>query len=95
MARTIAVNYRTQQHLAAAVRGVDTATWVLAGLSAIGAPVVRVFDQATSRLAAWKVARKQRRDDERLWNLALQDARIMADLSRAMSREAVRNARYY
>jgi phosphoglycerate dehydrogenase-like enzyme len=95
MAKTIAVNYRNQQELAAAVRGVDTATWVLAGLAAIGRPVVRLADKAGARLAAWKEARKQRRDDERLWNLALQDARIMADLSRAMSREAVRNARYY
>lgn len=95
MARTITANYRSQQELAAAARAVDTATWVLAGLAAIGAPVVRLAEKAGARLAAWKAARKQRRDDERLWNLALHDARIMADLSRAMSREAVRNARYY
>jgi hypothetical protein len=29
-----------------------------------------------------------RREDEKLWNLALTDARIMADLSRAMSQDA-------
>jgi phosphoglycerate dehydrogenase-like enzyme len=92
---TIAVNNRNQQELAAAVRAVDTATWVLAGLAAIGAPVVRLAEKAGARLAGWKAARKQRRDDERLWNLALQDARIMADLSRAMSRDAVRNARFH
>lgn len=94
MARTIAANYRNQQELAAAQRGVDTASWVLAGLAAIGAPVVRFGEKIGARLAAAQAARKQRRDDERLWNLALQDARIMADLSRAMSRDAVRNARY-
>jgi hypothetical protein len=92
---TIAVNNRNQQELAAAVRAVDTASWILAGLAALGAPVVRLGEKLGTRLAAWKAARKQRRDDERLWNLALQDARIMADLSRAMSRDAVRNARYY
>lgn len=59
-----------------------------AALAALGRPVTR-------KLAAWSAARKQRREDEQLWSLALNDARIMADLSRAMSRDALRDARGY
>ena len=33
---------------------------------------------------AWKLARRMERADELAWNMALQDARMMADLSRAM-----------
>ncbi len=33
---------------------------------------------------AWQAARRMARADELTWNLALQDARVMADLSRAM-----------
>jgi hypothetical protein len=40
-------------------------------------------------------ARKQRIADEKLWNIALTDARVMADLSRAMSRDALRDTRGY
>ncbi|MBC5782529.1 hypothetical protein H8N03_06205 [Ramlibacter sp. USB13] len=59
-----------------------------AGLAYLGRPVTR-------GLAAWAAARKQRREDEKLWNLALSDARIMADLSRAMSQDALRDTRGY
>ena len=61
---------------------------VLAVLALIGAPVRRT-------LARQAAARKQRREDERLWNVALTDARVMADLSRAMSRDASRDVRGY
>ena len=60
----------------------------LSGLAFLGRPVTRGF-------AAWSAARKQRREDEKLWNLALTDARIMADLSRAMSQDAQRDVRGY
>lgn len=33
---------------------------------------------------AWVNSRKQAVEDERTWNAALKDARVMADLSRAM-----------
>ena len=36
----------------------------------------------------WKAARRAVRADELTWNMALQDARVMADLSRAMSATA-------
>jgi hypothetical protein len=61
---------------------------VLHGLSLLGAPVTR-------GLAAWSGTRKQRAEDEKLWSLALSDARIMADLSRAMSQDAQRDVRAY
>ena len=54
---------------------------LLSGLAVLGSPV-------TGAYAAWSAARKQRAEDEKLWNLALTDARIMADLSRAMSQDA-------
>ncbi len=67
---------------------------VLVGaLSLVGAPVTRTAGAARRGMAAWSAARKQRRADEQLWNLALSDARIMADLSRAMSQDAQRGAR--
>jgi hypothetical protein len=61
---------------------------VLHSLSTVGSPLTRAW-------SAWSAARKQRRDDEQLWNLALSDARIMADLSRAMSQDALRDGRGY
>ena len=60
----------------------------LHALSAIGSPVTRAAGAARNVLAGWSAARKQRAADRRLWDLALTDARIMADLSRAMGRDA-------
>ena len=70
------------------LQAVDEAVLEAGGVVANGRPVTRAF-------AAWSAARKQRREDEKLWNLALSDARIMADLSRAMSQDALRDARGY
>ena len=39
--------------------------------------------------------RKAFKEDQKLWNVALQDARVMADLSRAMSRDGMREVRGY
>ena len=75
--------------------GTTSANVILALLAFIGKPVTAAASGLRRGLAAWNVARKQRAEDEKLWSLALQDARIMADLSRAMSQEAVRGARYY
>jgi hypothetical protein len=36
---------------------------------------------------AWTESRQQAAADERIWNAALQDARLMADLARAMDRQ--------
>ena len=39
------------------------------------------------------IVRRQRMEDDKLWGIALTDARVMADLSRAMSRDALRDTR--
>ena len=101
MARFVHIDYPTQH--AGLVRtaagaeafGTASANVILALLAFIGKPVTGVTSALRRGLAAWSVARKQRRDDEKLWNLALTDARIMADLSRAMSQDALRDARGY
>ena len=60
------------------------------------APVVHkallpwLFSIAAQQWKAWKAARRAVRADELTWDLALQDARMMADLSRAMSASAAK-----
>jgi len=71
-----------------AIRSFHIGRGIVQALAVIGSPVTRAF-------AAWKAARKQRIEDEKLWNVALTDARIMADLSRAMSEDAQRDVRGY
>lgn len=53
-------------------------------LALIGAPVVRLGES----LQAWRAARRQERADQKYWDVALGDARVMADISRAMSAAA-------
>jgi hypothetical protein len=67
----------------------------LHALAVIGSPVTRAAGATRRVLAGWSAARKQRAADRKLWDLALTDARVMADLSRAMAREAVDIRRYY
>lgn len=76
----------------AVLRSFSITRAALAGLAAIGKPVTA---RIGASFTAWQAARKQRNEDYKLWNLALQDARIMADLSRAMSRDAARDVRGY
>jgi hypothetical protein len=71
-----------------AIRSFHLGRGIVHALAVIGSPVTRAY-------AAWSAARKQRVEDEKLWNIALTDARIMADLSRAMSQDALRDARGY
>lgn len=73
------------------------ATWLVgfAALALLAAPIRAAAAKARSGLASWNAARLQRAEDYKLWDLALTDARIMADLSRAMSREAARDVRGY
>ena len=47
-----------------------------------------LFSIAAQQYKAWKAARRAARADELTWNMAMQDARMMADLSRAMSESA-------
>jgi hypothetical protein len=68
----------------------------LHGLAVLGLPFTRLAARARAGLAAWREERRQREEDRKLWNLALTDARVMADLSRAMSQDALRaGGRYF
>ncbi len=44
---------------------------------------------------AWIESRRQASEDDKLWQLALTDARVMAELSRAMSSDAANDLRKY
>ena len=78
-----------------ALAGLSITRAVLHGLAFIGSPVTRLAVKARAGVAALAAARRQRREDDKLWALALNDARVMADLSRAMSRDALRETRAY
>ena len=66
---------------------------VLHALAVVGSPVTRLAAKVGAGVAAVTAARRQRKADEQLWSIAITDARVMADLSRAMSRNALREAR--
>ncbi len=68
---------------------------ILHALALVGSPVTAVAAKVRAGFAALAAARKQRLADEQLWRIALTDARVMADLSRAMSRDALRDTRAY
>ncbi len=95
MARFVNIDYSPEHPgITRVTRGFEALrqlNFVAAGLHAlavIGAPL-------HASVARWAAARKQRAEDRKLWDLALTDARVMADLSRAMSQEAVTFQRYY
>lgn len=95
MARFVHIEYSTEHggvnRMArgfAALGSFNVTIAALNALSAIGAPITRAASGTRNLLAGWSAARKQRAADRKLWDLALTDARIMADLSRAMGRDA-------
>jgi hypothetical protein len=59
--------------------------------------VVRFAGYGRPAFPTWCEAHRQREEDRKLWNLALTDARVMADLSRAMSQDArsIAGSRYF
>ena len=77
------------------------AAWIVMWLVAFAA--IALFAAPAKRAAAgvragakrWAAARKQAAEDQKLWDLALTDARVMADISRAMSADAVRDIKAY
>jgi len=77
------------------------AAWVMlwavafAALAVFAAPARRLGGAVRDGLRGWAAARRQAAEDDRLWQIALTDARVMADLSRAMSQDADRAARRY
>ena len=75
------------------IERLSTAASHLDGVRAeVAAPAVRVLAKVGASLKrhyrAWLQARRQELEDQRTWEIALQDARVMADLSRAMSAAA-------
>ena len=95
MARFVNIEYPVQHGgVTRVTRGLEALSsfsltrGIVSGLALVGSPFTRAY-------GAWSAARKQRAEDEKLWNLALTDARIMADLSRAMSQDAQRDVRAY
>ena len=78
----------------AAIGSFSVTIAALHALAVIGSPVTRAAGAARTALAGWSADRKQRAADRKLWDIALSDARVMADLSRAMSREAADIGRY-
>ncbi len=77
------------------------AAWILmwtigfAALGLLATPARRAAAALRAGLKAWAAARRQAAEDEKLWNVALTDARVMADISRAMSADAVRDVKAY
>jgi hypothetical protein len=70
-------------------------TVAFAALALLAGPAKRITIAVRSGLKRWSAARRQAAQDEQLWKIALTDARVMADISRAMSADAVRDIKAY
>ncbi|MEP6791646.1 MAG: hypothetical protein ABI907_09760 [Ramlibacter sp.] len=90
--------------LVAANQVVDTwteghllAAWIVmwavgfAALALLAVPARNASVGIRKQLQAWAVERRQNAADEQLWSVALTDARVMADISRAMNAGASGN----
>lgn len=77
------------------------AAWIVLwtiGFAALALLAAPARAAAAALRASWRESqarRLQRRQDEQYWQAALQDARLMADISRAMSAAAVTDVKYY
>lgn len=73
----------TEGHMLAAW----TVMWavVFAAIALFALPAKRAATVIKAGWRRWTAARKQAAEDDQLWRLALQDSRVMADLSRAMN----------
>jgi hypothetical protein len=83
----------TEGHLLAAW----TVMWTVAfaALALFAAPAKRAALAIGAGLKRWAAARKRHAEDDQLWQLALTDARVMADISRAMSAGAAQDVKAY
>lgn len=63
-------------------------TVAFAGLALLARPARRVSAVLRASYADWQARELGKRQDEQYWQAALQDARLMADISRAMSAAA-------
>lgn len=71
--------------------------WIIAfaGMALLAAPARHVVALLRESAQIWRDAHRRSAEDEKTWNAALRDARIMADLSRAMNGIAVQDMRRY
>lgn len=83
------------ERTAKAVRSAHLGHYALLALALVGTPVRKIGALFSTGYDKWAEARRQAREDEKLWNLALTDARVMADLSRAMGAEALHDIKRY
>ncbi|RYG10683.1 MAG: hypothetical protein EON92_12200 [Burkholderiales bacterium] len=73
----------TEGHLMAA--WIVMWTVAFAGLALLAAPARRASEALSAAFKGWAAARKEAAQDEQLWEVALTDARVMADISRSMN----------
>ena len=87
------VDTGTEGHLLAAW----IVLWIVAfaGLALLAAPARRAATALRTALKAWNERRIQAAQDEQYWQAALTDARLMADISRAMSAAALKDIKAY
>jgi hypothetical protein len=70
-------------------------TVAFAALALLATPVRGAAVALRSGFKAWAAHRRQAAEDDQYWQAALTDARIMADISRAMSASALRDVKVY
>lgn len=70
-------------------------TVAFAALGLAAGPIRKAVHGLRGAGQRWAAARRDAIQDEKLWQSALADARVMADISRAMSEAAVRDVRRY
>ena len=73
------------------------AMWVIAfaALALLATPTRKAAHSLRKGFAQWQIQRKAEAADERLWEVAQRDARVMAEISRAMGQDAGRDVRVY
>lgn len=61
--------------------------WIVAfaAMALLAKPIRRLAVSLRDSIAAWSASHKQQVEDDKLWELALNDARVMADIGRAMT----------
>ena len=70
-------------------------TVAFATLALAARPARNAVVALRGQLRLWRAARHAARQDDIMWHLALTDARVMADISRAMSADASTDRRRY
>ncbi len=77
-----------ESHLMAAWITLWTVAFAAIGL--LASPLLHMAQSLRKGLKAWNERRRLAAADQRLWSVALTDARVMADISRAMASSAER-----